>query len=262
MYFDLSFTRRKALACPYSFHQLYATGESSAQQLDAEAGIKGHDLIAKYIAYLDKHHRQRDTEWLIKNFNEMAAESHPYIVSFLEQPIANFMDAYVHNRNSKHLLEAEFWATEDGKPLDALPPGTPLPCNCYHGRADHIEVEYNGEKATIRDHKLGFNRTFLGTDCQRNEQIMGYCWLYLIHHPECQTVVGAIQPWRYTKVPILGSWRREHLMEIMPELLAKDFAKLRALDEQYPDGNWPAKPDYENCCRWCMLSCPRYEGES
>lgn len=261
MFFELSYTRRNALSCPYSFQKLYATGETTASQLDASAGIVGHDLIAEYIAYLDKRHRQRDTEWMVERFNTAMETQHPYIREFLEKPISNFMDAYTHDRNDTHYLESEFWATAEGKPMPLLPPGTPLPCDCYHGRADHIKVERGGMKATVLDHKLGFNRTFLGMDCQRNEQIMGYCWLYLLHHPECKTIVGAIQPWRFTKTPIYGSWSREHLLDIMPQIIAPDFATVRALYDKYGDQPWPAIPQYETCCRWCMQSCPRYEGE-
>jgi hypothetical protein len=262
MFFELSYTRRKALACPYSFQKLYATGETTASQLDASAGILGHDLIAEYIAHLDKRHRQRDTEWMVERFNAAMETQHPYIREFLEKPIANFMQWYTHNRASQHYLEQEFWATADGQPLPLLPPGTPLPCDCYHGRADWIEVEHGGLKAVVHDWKLGWNRTFLGTDCQRNEQLMGYCWLYLLHHPECQTVVGALHPLRFTTTPIYGSWRREHLLDIMPQIIAPDFATVRALYDQHGAHQWPAIPQYETCCRWCMLACPRYEGES
>jgi hypothetical protein len=261
MNFELSYTRRVALACPYSFKRLYATGESTAQQLDASAGIIGHELIARYIMHLARRHRQRDTEWLVRLFDHEMQKQDPYIRDFLEKPLANFMESYTHRRGIVHLVEREYWSTADGKPLGALEPGTALRCDCYHGRADHIEVEYDGAKATVRDHKLGWNQKFLKLDAQDNEQLMGYCWLYLIHHPECQEIVGAIQPWRYTKRPIYASWKREHLCEVMPEIIGKDFAKVRSLYMKHGDGDWPAEPDYEKVCRWCMISCPLYEGE-
>ena len=261
MYFELSYTRRKALACPYSFKRLYGNGESTASQMDAQAGIVGHDLIAAYIEHLGRRHRQRDTDWLIKRFDAEMKDHHPYIREFLEAPLARFMQSYVHRREIKHLVEMEYWATADGKPLPMLPPGAPLPCDCYHGRADWIEIEYAGEKAVVHDHKLGFNRSFLQMHSQNNEQLQGYCWLYLIHHPECKTIVGAIHPWRFTSNPIYGSWSRDHLMEIMPAILKPDFDRVRALYEQYGDNDWPAEADYETVCRWCMLECPLYIGD-
>jgi hypothetical protein len=271
MYFELSFTRRKSLACPYYFQRLYATGETQASQLDATAGILGHELIADYILHLQSRHRQRDTEWLVARFNKEMEGKHRYIVDFLEEPIAKFMGVYTRRRDVQIFVEQELWCTVDGKPLTWIgengetlqvpTEGTQLTCDCYHGRADLIEVEYDGEKATVMDHKLGWDRSYLGLDCQRNEQIMGYCWTWLVHHPECETIVGAICPWRWTTLPIYGSWSRDHLMNLMPELIGNDMAKVRAYYEERGTEPWPAKPDYQKVCRWCGISCPLYGGE-
>lgn len=261
MFFELSFTRRKALACPYYFQQLYGKGESTASQMDAQAGTIGHELLGEYILHLQRGHRQRDTEWLVDRFNKAMEGQHEYIRNFLEDPIARFMNAYSRRREVKSLVEQEFWVKADGTPMQQLQDGEMLLCDCYHGRADLIEIEYGGEKATIFDHKLGFDRSYLGLHSQNNEQLMGYCWCYLMHHPECQTIVGAICPWRWTTTPIYGSWSRDHLNEIMQELLAKDFATIHRLYEERGSEPWPAEPDYNKVCRWCMLGCPDFKGE-
>jgi hypothetical protein len=265
MYFELSYSRRKALACPYSFKRLYATGESIAIQQDAEAGILGHVLIASYIKHLHLCNRQRDTEWLAAKFSEAVEGCSEYVSNFLETPISKFMDWYTHRKGVTHRVEEEYWVTAEGHTLNTsgrgLEAGEALPCDCYHGRADWIEVGHGGQKATIHDWKLGWDRSYLKMSAQDNEQLMGYCWLYLCLHPACQTVVGAIHPLRFTTVPIYGSWKRDHLREIMPKILAPDFALVRDYYAKSGDRDWPAEPNYEKVCRWCMLGCPRYEGE-
>lgn len=255
-YIRRSFTRDKEVQCPWRFHAINLDGVIERRESFTLMGTQLHEIFADFIKKLFASGRPRNHGLFMKVFEDHTSRLDPDTVLEMEAVAGNFVDWFtLDSRAERVLVEHDLAVDRNNDPIsiaEALNPDGTAKQDCFTGIMDYmVEIE-GGRKALLTDWKCG-NQNYDFNHVTKDRQLMGYAYLWMKHHPDCEHVSAAIFAPKYRR-HVAGGYDRDVLVPMFDEYLTETW---KGFDAVRQAGMWEATPYFRDCCGWCrLLGCP------